>query len=134
MFSVKWKKDSVKIKLKIQFAGLKHSIRFIILKSIYEMIGPYCTLLVHSDQKYVIFCSCTRFSNHNTAFSGIEILKIFKGTHPKKFPRRRGPKAPCWFSWLLYSICWLRQLLKPLTPFFHQHCQKKNMHINISLN
>lgn len=29
------------------------------------------------------------------AFSGIEILNIFKGAHPKKFPRRRGPKAPC---------------------------------------
>ena len=62
------------------------------------------------------------------AFSGIEILKTFKGAHPKKFPRRRGPKAPCWFSGLLYSTCWLCQLLllKPLTPFFHQHCQKKD--------
>ena len=43
MFSVKLKKDSVKTKLKIQFAGLKYTIHFIIFKNIYEMIGPYCT-------------------------------------------------------------------------------------------
>ena len=53
MFSVKLNKDSVKTKLKIQFAGLKHTIRFIIFKNIYEMTKPYCTLLVHFDQKYL---------------------------------------------------------------------------------
>ena len=65
MFSVKLKTDSVKTKLKIQVAGLKYTIRFIIFKSIYEMTGPYCILLVHCDQKCVIFCSCTQFSAHN---------------------------------------------------------------------
>ena len=65
MFSVKLKKDSVKTKLKIQFAGLTHTIPFIIFKNIYEMTGPYRTLLVHYDQKCVILCPCTQFSAHN---------------------------------------------------------------------
>ena len=70
------------------------------------------------------------------AFSGIEISKFPKGACPQKIPWKKGTKSPLLiqsvtlFNLLAMSII----LLKPLTPIFHHHCQKKNMHIDISLN
>lgn len=61
------------------------------------------------------------------AFSGIENSKLFKGAHPQKIPRKNGTKSP-----LLIHLVTLFNLLA--TSIFQQHCQKKSMHIDISIN
>lgn len=57
------------------------------------------------------------------AFSGIEILNIFKGAHPKKFPRRRGPKAPCWLGldsvgYFIQPAGYVNNIIETPDPFF----------------
>ena len=71
------------------------------------------------------------------AFSGIEILNInFLREHIPKNSLEEGDQKPLLIqSVTLFNLLATSTiLLKPLTPFFHQYCQKKNMHIDISLN
>ena len=53
------------------------------------------------------------------AFSGIEILNIFKGAHPKKFPRRRGPKALVdSVGYFIQPAGYVNNIIETPDPFF----------------
>ena len=64
----------------------------------YEKVEFYCTLFVHSDGNYIIFC--TKFSPQNAGnrILGPWNLKNKGSTPPKTHQEEEDWKAPCRYS------------------------------------